>query len=67
MPNPGLPPDKKALIRSSLDAGISPAAVAKLTIVSNLRDFGELTFPTLAKFSLAKAMWVHMENINNHA
>ena len=74
MPNPGLPPNKKALIQSSLEAGISPAAVAKLTNVSyniiytyhkNLRDFGELIPPKLAKLGPAKAMSVYMENISN--
>ena len=30
MLNPGLPADKQALIRSSLEAGFSPAKVAKL-------------------------------------
>ena len=74
MPNPGLPPDKKALIQSSLEAGISPAAMAKLTNLSyntiytyhrNLRDFGELTPPKLAKLGPAKAMSVYMESVSN--
>lgn len=63
-----LPADKKALIRSSLEAGMSPVAVAKLmnvpyntvyTYHRNLRDFGELTPPKFAKLGPAKAMSIY--------
>ena len=73
MPNPGLPADKKALIQSSLEAGLSPVAVAKLINVSyntiytchkNLRDYGELTPLKLAKLGPAKAMSVYMEDVS---
>lgn len=51
-----------------METGISPAAVAKFTNVSyntiyiyhrNLRDFGKLIFPKLAKLSSGKAISVY--------
>lgn len=71
MPNPRLPADMKALIQSSLESGISPVAVARLTNVlyqtvytnnRNTRDFKELIPPKLAKLGPAKAMPVHTED-----
>ena len=55
MPNQGLPADKKALIRSNLEAGLSPAKVAKFMNVpyttvyiyyKNLQDYDKMISPT---------------------
>lgn len=71
MPNPRLPADMKALTQSSLEAGISPVAVARLTNVlyqtvckynRNIRDFKELIPPKLAKLGPAKAMPVRTDD-----
>lgn len=73
MPNPGLPADKNAPIQSSLEARVTPVAVAKLTNVPyntvytyhrKFRDFGELTTPKFAKLGPAKAMSVHVEDVS---
>lgn len=42
MPNPGLPTDKKALIQSSVEAGLSPVAVAKLTNLLHTTEIFEI-------------------------
>lgn len=72
MPNPGLPADKKALIRSNLEAGLSPAKVVQLmnipysivyTYYRNFQDYGEMTPPTHAKLGAPKAMSVYMEDV----
>lgn len=58
IPNPGLAPDIKAIIQTVLEAGLSPAAVSKLTHVpystvynyhKNLQNYGTLTPPKIAK------------------
>lgn len=73
MPNPGLLADKKALIQSSLKAGLSLVAVAKLTNVSyntiyiyhrNLQDFRKLISSKLAKLRSTKVMFIYIKDIS---
>lgn len=73
MANPGLPADKQALIRSSLETGLSPAKVVKLMNIpystvymyyKNLQDYGTMTPPTQGKLGALKTMSVYMEDVS---
>lgn len=71
MPNPGLPADKKAIIRSNLEVGLSPAKIAHLmnipytvyTYYINLQDYGEMISPMQGKLGGPKAMIIYIEDV----
>lgn len=71
--NPELSIDKKALIQSSLEAGLSSIAVAKLTNIlyntiyiyyRKFQDFKKLALLKFTKLGLAKVMSIYMKDIS---
>ena len=73
MPNPGLLANKKALICSNLEVGLSPAKVAKFMNISNitvytyyknLQDYNSMSPLTQEKLGLYSAISVYMEDVS---